>query len=140
MRRFRFAPRPPMLTGQLRNRRRRNRAGRLLAYLSREWSSVHEISQQARQQVEAVCANSSLSIPQKRQQIKQIHQQERQQIDGIISSAQQEAIRSCQAERNADHSGGGHFGAGGGPCGEMPHKPNPEPDDETPPSDTAKPN
>src|SRR5208282_6210983 len=38
------------------------------------------IARQARQEVEAVCSNSSLSIQQKRQQIQQIHQQEREQI------------------------------------------------------------
>src|ERR1700687_6414170 len=37
------------------------------------------VAQQARQQVDAVCANSSLSMQQKRQQIQRIHQQERQQ-------------------------------------------------------------
>jgi TolA-binding protein len=101
------------------------------------------IAQQARQQVEAVCANSSLSMQQKRQQIQQIHQQERQQIDAVITPAQQEAQRSCQEQRNVGHSGG-HVGGGhGGPCGEMsvPRKPNPQmEEDETPPNETAKPN
>ena len=102
------------------------------------------ITQQARQQVEAVCANSSLSIQQKRQQIQQIHQRERQEIEALITPAQQEAIRSCQQGRNGGHSGGGHLGGGhGGPCGEMSlgHKPNPQHgEDETPPTETAKPN
>src|SRR5882762_10640279 len=43
------------------------------------------ITRQARQQVEAVCANSSLSIQQKRQQIQQIHQRERQEQEGLIT-------------------------------------------------------
>jgi hypothetical protein len=107
------------------------------------------VAQQARQQVEAVCANSSLSIPQKRQQIQRIHQQERQQIEAIITPAQQAAMRSCQEGRNGGHTGGGHVGGRhGGPCGEMsvphnsvpPHSSNPQPDDETPPNETAKPN
>ena len=100
------------------------------------------IAQQARQQVEAVCANSSLSMQQKRQQIQQIHQRERQEIDAIITPAQQEAMRSCQEQRNGGH-GGGHVGGGhGGPCGEMSvgHKPHPMEEDETPPNETAKPN
>ena len=101
------------------------------------------ITQQARQQVEAACANSSLSIQQKRQQIQQIHQRERQEIEALITPAQQEAIRSCQQGRNGGH-GGGHLGGGrGGPCGEMSigHKPNPQRgEDETPPNETAKPN
>ena len=105
------------------------------------------VAQQARQQVEVVCANSSLSIQQKRQQIQRIHRQERQQMEAIITPAQEAAIRSCQAGRNGGHSGGGHVGGGhGGPCGEMsaphnsvpPHSSSPQQDDETPPNGTAK--
>ncbi len=100
------------------------------------------VAQQARQEVEAVCANSSLSIQQKRQQIQQIRQRERQEIDAIITPAQQADMRSCQEQRNGGH-GGGHVGGGhGGPCGEMSvgHKPHPMEEDETPPNETAKPN
>jgi hypothetical protein len=75
------------------------------------------VRNQARQEVEAVCANSSLSMQQKRLQIQQIYQQERQQIDAVITLAQQAALRSCREQRNGGHSGGGHVG--GGPCGEM---------------------
>ena len=102
------------------------------------------ITQQARQQVEAVCTNSSLSMQQKRQQIQQIRQREHQEIEAVITPAQQEAMRSCQQGRNGGHGGGGHLGGGrGGPCGEMSigHKPNPQRgEDETPPNETAKPN
>lgn len=108
------------------------------------------IALQARSEVESVCANSSLSIQQKRQEIKQIHERERQQIDAIISPAQREAMRSCQQSRgNVGHGGGGHLGGGGGPCGEMStgstgQKPHPmheqDEEDDVPPSDTAKPN
>jgi hypothetical protein len=100
------------------------------------------IAQQARHEVEAVCANSSLSMQQKRQQIQQIHQRERQEIDAIITPAQQEAMRSCQEQRHGVH-GGGHVGSGhGGPCGEMSvgHKPHPMEEDETPPNETPRPN
>jgi hypothetical protein len=85
------------------------------------------ITRQARQEVEAVCANSSLSMPQKRQQIQQIHQRERQEIDAIITPAEREAIRACQEQRG--HGGGGHVGGGhgGGLCGEMPAPPKPNP-------------
>ncbi len=101
------------------------------------------ITQHARQEVEAVCANSSLSIQQKRQQIQQIHHRERQEIEAIITPAQQEAMRSCQEQRHPVHSGGHVGGGGGGPCGEMPvgHKANPQhEEDETLPNDTAHPN
>jgi hypothetical protein len=101
------------------------------------------ISQRTRQEVEGVCSNSALSIQQKRQEIQQIRQRERQEIETIITPAQQEAMRSCQEQRHPVASGGGHVGAGGGPCGEMPvgHKPNPQPEeDEMPPNDAAHPN
>ena len=100
------------------------------------------VAQQARQEVEAVCANSSLSIQQKRQQIEQIHQRERQEIDTIITPAQQEAMRSCQEQRNGGHAGGHAGGGHGGPCGETPsgHNPHPMEEDETPPNETAHPN
>jgi Spy/CpxP family protein refolding chaperone len=108
------------------------------------------ITQQARQQVEGVCANSSLSAQQKRQEIQQIHQKEKQQLEGLITPAQQEAMRSCQAGRGHGGGGGGHMGGGGhGPCGEMatgphnappPHSPAADEEDEVPASDGAKPN
>jgi hypothetical protein len=100
------------------------------------------ISQRARQGVEGVCANSALSIQQKRQEIQQIRQRERQEIEAITTPAQQEAMRSCQEQRHPVASGGGHA-VGGGPCGEMPvgHKPNPQPEeDEMPPNDATHPN
>jgi hypothetical protein len=117
-------------------------------------SAMHErriISQQARQEVEAVCANSSLSIQQKHEQIRQIRERERQQIDAIITPAQREEIRSCQQSRGGGHGGGGggHGGGGGGPCGEISasHSPNPNPhpmhereEDDLPPNDAPKPN
>lgn len=100
------------------------------------------IAQQARQDVEAVCSNSSLSMQQKRQQIQQIHQRERQEIDAIITPEQREDMRACQEQRNAAHAGGhgggGHGGAG--PCGEMPvgHGPNP-PQQPKPPQENEEP-
>lgn len=95
------------------------------------------IAQQARQEIASVCANPSLSLAQKRQQIQQIHRQERQQIDALITPAQQQTMRSCQEQRNPGHTGGGHVGGGhgGGPCGEMPspHNSSPQSDEEEPP-------
>ena len=100
------------------------------------------LAQQTRQEVEAVCADSSLSIGQKRREIQLIHQRERQEMGAIITPAQQEAMRSCQEGRNAGRTGGGHAGVAGGPCGEMPSgkKPAPQPEDEAPPNGAAKPN
>jgi hypothetical protein len=100
------------------------------------------ISQQTRQEVEAVCTNSSLSVQQKHQQIRQIREREKQQIDALISPSQQAAMRSCQEQRNGVHGGSGHLGGGGGPCGELStrSKPHPMEEDELPPNETTKPN
>jgi hypothetical protein len=81
------------------------------------------IAQQARQEVESVCANSSLSVQQKRERIREIHQRERQQVEALITPQQQAAMRACQEQRGGGHSsGGGHLGGGhgAGPCGTMP--------------------
>ena len=98
------------------------------------------IEQQGRSEVQSVCANSSLSLPQKRQQIRQIHERQKQQIDGLISISQQEAMKSCQQSRHGGgHGGGGHVGGGhGGPCGEMAGgaKGHPMEEDEPSPNET----
>jgi hypothetical protein len=79
------------------------------------------LQRQARQEVESVCANGSLTMLQKREQIRQIHERERQQAEALITPQQQEALHACQQERGGGHGGGGHLGGGhGGPCGEMP--------------------
>jgi len=79
----------------------------------------HVLAEQAKQEVEAVCANSSLTITQKRHEIRAIHERERQQVEAIITPQQREAMKACQESRG--HGGGGGGGGGGmGPCGEMP--------------------
>ena len=83
----------------------------------------HIIGQQTRQEVEAVCANASLSAAQKQERIRAIHQQERQQMDALISPQQREAMHVCQQQRGGGvHLGGGHLsgGHGAGPCGTLP--------------------
>ncbi len=73
------------------------------------------IGQQTRQEVEAVCANASLSPAQKQERIRAIHQQERQQMEALISPQQREAMRACQQQRGGGaHLGGGHLGGGHG--------------------------
>lgn len=83
----------------------------------------HALARQAKQEVESVCANSSLTLQQKREEIRSIHEREKQQANALVTPQQQEAMRACQETRG--HGGGGHGGFGGGghgmgPCGEMP--------------------
>lgn len=102
------------------------------------------VTEHARQQVEEVCANASLSLAQKREEIRQIHERERQELEGLITPVQQETLRACQQER-------GHVGAphpsrahGEGPCGELaiPQHRHPAEDEENekPAPDEQKPN
>jgi len=96
------------------------------------------VSEEARRQVEAVCANASLSPTQKREEIRQIREREHQQMEGLITPAQQEALRSCQESRN--HGNVPHPGhaQATGPCGELtaPKHPVAEGEEsETPPKD-----
>jgi hypothetical protein len=76
----------------------------------------HLIMREAHQQVEAVCANASLSPTQKREEIHQIHERERQQLESLITPSQQETLRACQKER--DHIPHPEQHAGG-PCAEL---------------------
>ncbi len=81
---------------------------------------VRTTRQQARQEMEAVCANSSLSLQQKREQLREIRQKERQQVATLITPQQEQARRACQQERGMGGHAGGGGGRGTGPCGEMP--------------------
>jgi len=96
------------------------------------------IARETRQQIEAVCANDSLSPQQKQQEIKQIHQREKQQIEGLITPEQQSAMRACQQERNPNPAP--HVTHGGGPCGEVPPAHAPGTDSQQPSDDAPKPN
>ena len=81
----------------------------------------HALARQAKQEVEAVCANSSLTLQQKHEEIRAIHEREKQQANALVTPQQEEALKACQSSRG---HGGGHGGFGGGhgmgPCGEMP--------------------
>ena len=84
------------------------------------------IEQSSRAEIQAVCANSSLSPEQRRRQIRSINERTRQQVNALTSPQQREEIKSCQ-EARASHTGGGglhHVSVGGGgehrgPCGEL---------------------
>jgi len=95
------------------------------------------LARQTRQEVEGVCANSSLSPVQKQERIRAIHQQEKQQLEALISPQQREAMHACQQSRGGGGSlGGGHLGGHGGPCRNLPGIANHETEsdfDESPP-------
>ena len=87
------------------------------------------IQHRTRAEVEAVCAESSLSRQQRQQKIRQIHEQAKQEMDALVTPQQMEALKSCRMSR---HHAGGHpgvphpsAGGGHGPCGELLSSPNP---------------
>ena len=65
---------------------------------------ARSLRERAKAEIEAICANNSLTHQQKMEQIRQIHQQTQQQVRGIISQAQQERLQSC---RGGNHPVGG---------------------------------
>ena len=81
------------------------------------------IQRESRSQVEAVCADTSLTPQQKKQRIREIHQQAKERAEALISPQQQEALTARQKVRAANrppaapgvHHGGTHTG----PCGEL---------------------
>ena len=80
------------------------------------------IEQNTKSQVASVCADSSLTVQQKRAKIKEIRQQAHQEIDGVITPEQQQQLKACNAERAAVHPAPAappHPAGGSGPCGEM---------------------
>jgi hypothetical protein len=91
------------------------------------------ISRERRSQVEAVCADSSLTLQQKQQRIREIRQQARERSEALISPQQEEELRACQKERAESHppSTGVHHGNGEtGPCGELTTPATPDPQSE----------
>jgi hypothetical protein len=95
-----------------------------------------QIERRLHNQVQLLCANSSLTAQQRHQQIQQLRQQAWSRMDALLSAAQLESIKNCRAERQPagaaprrDHMTG--------PCGEMPlngneaenSKPAPVPDE-----------
>jgi hypothetical protein len=87
------------------------------------------IQRRTRSEVEAVCAEASLTPQQRQEKIRQIRQQSKAELDALVSPSQMEELKSCQMSRNHGGVHGGHPGVGGGhgPCGELPAKVGPKP-------------
>ena len=101
------------------------------------------IQRKTRAEIEAVCAETSLTPQERQQKIQQIHQQAKQEMDALVTPQQMEALKSCQMSRNhgGGHPGVGHPSAGGGhgPCGELPSRSGPSPTSPPRPSPGSKP-
>jgi Spy/CpxP family protein refolding chaperone len=70
------------------------------------------IEHEAHSQIAAVCEDSSLNLPQKRQQVQQIRQQAQQKVDALLTPEQQQSLRACQQQRGENYPTHGR----GGPC------------------------
>ena len=78
------------------------------------------IQKDTHSQVEAVCADSSLNVQQKKQKIHEIRQEAKQKMSGLISEEQQHQLEACHKERAGNSPvGAGVKHPGVGPCGEM---------------------
>jgi hypothetical protein len=74
------------------------------------------IMEAAKEKVQNVCKDESLTPQQKKEQIHQIHQDAMQQAEGVFPAAQAAALKKCQLEQK----GAGpapHAAHTGGPCG-----------------------
>jgi cysteinyl-tRNA synthetase len=76
-----------------------------------------QIAEQMHNQVEQVCANSSLTAQQKQQKIRQIREQAHAQMDKLVSPSQMSALKECRAKRGQPET---NTPQGASPCGEMP--------------------
>ena len=79
-----------------------------------------ELQESAHSQIQVVCTDSSLTQQQKREKIREIHEQTRQKGEALITSQQQQALKSCREERGeGKHMAGNKGMHHGGPCGDM---------------------
>jgi hypothetical protein len=93
-------------------------------------------------QIQSVCNDSSLTAQQKREKIHQLREQARNQIQGLLSSEQEQALRSCRERQHEGGEGRGepaagghgmHHGRGGDPCGKTTSTTGPRSMDESEP-------
>jgi hypothetical protein len=77
------------------------------------------IQRESREQIEAVCQDSSLTEQQKKAKIQEIRQAEHERLNGLIPAEQREQLKQCQQARASSHPAGTHpSGVHTGPCGE----------------------
>jgi len=134
------APRVKSGQGQTARRPRQEPCWQVAGISKSAMEKHKSLEQSAHSQVQAVCADSSLTPQQKREKIREIHEQTRQQAESLFTPQQHQALKACREERN----GGKHMGGGGGkgirhgegPCGDMPMGKGPKtPPDSTPPKE-----
>ena len=78
------------------------------------------VASDRRSQVEAVCADTSLTPQQKQQKIHEIRKEAKQKIDALITPEQEQQLQACQKERSANRpSAPTVHHPGAGPCGEL---------------------
>lgn len=117
-------PRPPVIGRRAGTKPRQEPCWQEAGISKAALQQRKSLEQSARAEIQSVCANSSLTPQQRREQIRAIHERTKQQVDALISPQQREALKACQQARNGGHGGGGGFHGGGsghgeGPCGEL---------------------
>ena len=66
-----------------------------------------EIVQNTRSEVQSVCSDSALTMPQKREKIQQIRASERQQMEALVTPQQAQSFMSCKGQRSEGRAAGG---------------------------------
>jgi len=79
----------------------------------------HTIEENARSQVAAVCADSSVTAPEKKEKIKEIREQARSQVEALIPAQQLQELKACNEQRMAAHPHPAQKPAGTGPCANL---------------------
>ena len=80
------------------------------------FEQLRSITQDARSQVQSACSDTSLSPPQRRQQIEGIHRQAHEKIEGLVTPDQRRIFAACR-ERRGERPGVEWFERPGGGCG-----------------------
>jgi hypothetical protein len=85
------------------------------AGISRSVMEQHQqIQHDAHSQIASVCEDSSLTLQQKQEKVREIRQQAEEKTSALIPAEQLSALHACQQQR---HAGNMQHRAGGGPCG-----------------------
>lgn len=93
---------------------------------------IQSINRSTHQQLVSICQNTSLSAPQKREQLHQVQEKHKQQVEGLLTPEQLQTVKQCRGEIKENRGAGmtGHRGMGQGmgarggsdPCGRILHE------------------
>ncbi len=95
------------------NRMRRERPD--LGLSPQQQQEMHRIHRQARERIQAIRQNTSLTPQQQRARIRQVRAKARHKAQSILTPEQQQKLREFRQERRGSRGGPGANGPQGGP-------------------------